>query len=80
MPRQLGPGGTQLPRYMGPPGPKMGGGGNPYACDINCHLPTTLYMLLVMNIVRHCFVYVQWALNSEVIMLNQIIYMMRFLT
>ena len=29
MPRQLGPGGTQLP----PPGPKMGGGGDPYACD-----------------------------------------------
>ena len=27
MPRQLGPGGTQLPRHMGPPGPKMGGGG-----------------------------------------------------
>ena len=27
MPRQLGPGGTQLHRYMGPPGPKMGGGG-----------------------------------------------------
>ena len=32
-PRQLGPGGggggggTQLPRHMGPPGPKMGGGG-----------------------------------------------------
>ena len=26
MPRQLGPGGTQLPRHMGPPGPKMGGG------------------------------------------------------
>ena len=37
MPRQLGPGGTQLPRHMGPPGPKMGGGGggggDPYACD-----------------------------------------------
>ena len=36
--RQLGPGGTQLPRHMGPPGPKMGGGGGgggggPYACD-----------------------------------------------
>ena len=33
MPRQLGPGGTQLPRHMGPPGPKMGGGGDPHACD-----------------------------------------------
>ena len=32
MPRQLGPGGTQLPRHMGPPGPKMGGL-DPYACD-----------------------------------------------
>ena len=31
MPRQLGPGGTQLPRHMGPPGPKMGG--DPHACD-----------------------------------------------
>ena len=27
MPRQLGPGGTQLLRHTGPPGPKMGGGG-----------------------------------------------------
>ena len=33
MPRQLGPVGTQLTRHMGPPGPKMGGGGEPYACD-----------------------------------------------
>ena len=32
MPRQLGPGGgTQLPRHMGPPGPKIGG--DPHACD-----------------------------------------------
>ena len=37
MPRQLGPGGggggggTQLPKHMGPPGPKTGG--NPHACD-----------------------------------------------
>ena len=31
MPRQLGPGGTQLPRHVDPPGPKMGG--DPYACD-----------------------------------------------
>ena len=35
MPRHLGPGGggggggTQLPRHMGPPGPKIG----PHACD-----------------------------------------------
>ena len=27
MPRQLGPGGTQLPRHMGPPGTHNGGGG-----------------------------------------------------
>ena len=38
MPRQLGPGGTQLPRHMGPPGPKIGrggggGAGDPHACD-----------------------------------------------
>ena len=44
MPRQLDPGGggggTQLPRHMGPPGPKMvggrGGGG---------HMPVTLAIL-----------------------------------
>ena len=35
MPKQLGPGGTQLPRHMGPPGPKMGG--DPYACDTDHH-------------------------------------------
>ena len=30
--RQLGPGGTQLPRHLGPRGPKMGGGGGGPVC------------------------------------------------
>ena len=31
MPRQLGPGGTQLPRHISPPGSKMGE--DLHACD-----------------------------------------------
>ena len=40
MPRQLGRGGTQLPRHMGPPGPKMGG--DPYACDTGIGPPCSI--------------------------------------
>ena len=57
MPRQLGPGGTQLPRHMGPPGPQMGGGGggggDPYACDtgnrlINDRFSSAVYFIILM--------------------------------
>ena len=41
MPRQLGPGGTQLPRHMGPPGPKIGGEGGGGGGGGGTHIPVT---------------------------------------
>ena len=58
MPRQLGPGGNQLPRHMGPPGPKIGG--DPHACDTGISVVAqAVFMKTLIQVSKNMLLHVE---------------------
>ena len=63
MPRQLGLGGTQLPRHMGPPGPKMGGTHMPVTPAYD--MPTVCYEIIRPRYIYKSIVHVPAVSKKE---------------